>query len=489
MKTVNTEIIEREHGKPIFIDYPYLLLLTVLIIIHLFCITKVGLAQTVAALEAIIVLVFFVQKKIAQTVLLLGIFILTSYDNSFFFAEPVGVKDVYSVSLLPVVSIYYYLLLSFVIFFISACQIVKKKIKLNNLLVKFSIFTLLVMIPLGFVSHVTDGTSSLAITRDIKNNVIPVLWSISFFVLFYTNKNLVYRYERLILHILLAYVVVGVITSSFGFFLVRGNRMTLLYLPLASFFYTSVILFLYKIPRKADKIFVLIMFGFSVFFQLFLDNCLGGKSWFVFVSVILLGVYFFVQRVAKGIMAKLFFVLFVLIAGIVFSPRISSFVTDTENNKLLEFASLFEGAQTGDVDDVGASAQFRILEFITISDYFLKHPQYLLLGKGVGGGVPNSGFFVYSETAFSDDQYKSNQFSVMHESINVVFLKCGLIGLVFLVISLVDGFKRIKYDPLFFIGIVWLFFYWAYSINLLFIGLPAFLIAYRKMEKNKDVTY
>ncbi len=485
-KTTEIRIQAKDNAKSICIEYPYLTLLVGLILLHLFCITRVGLAQVLALSEAAIVLFFLLQKKVHLAVLLFGVFTLTSYDNNFFFAEPVGVKDVYSVSLLPIVSTYFYVFLSFVLFVISILRVFKSKIKFNNLLVKFAIYTLIVMIPMGIVSFITDGASTLAISRDIKNNVIPALWVLSFFVLFYSRKSFIYKYEKLIIHILLAYIIAALITSSLGFFLERGNRLTILYLPLASFFYTSIILFLYEIPRKTDKILIGVMFGFSVFFQLFFDNCLGGKSWFVFVTVFVVELYYIFRRIAlKNIMIKLTTLLIVLLTIGVLSSKVASYINDTDNGKLLEFVSLFEGAQSGDLDDVGDSAQFRFLEFITITDYYRNHPLFLFFGKGIGGGVPNAGFFVYSETAFTDDQYKNNSFSVMHESFNHIYMKCGLIGLLFFIVVLISGFKRIKYDPLFYIGIVWMFFYWAYSVNLLFIGLPAFVIAYQKLDNNK----
>lgn len=470
------------------ISYPYLVLLVGLMLLHLFCITKVELAQLVSLLETFVVVFFILRKKLPQAVLLFGVFILTSYDNDFFFAEPVGVDRLYNVSFLPIVSSYFYLFLSFLLFALSLHKIIKYKMKFDNILIRFAIFSIATQIIMAFPTIFVDGFSLFSITRDIKLNIVPCLWAIIFFFLC-SNEKFVSKYEKLIIHILFAYIIAGIITVSFNFYLVRGPRATLLYLPLASFFSTSIILFLYKFKRKLDKIFIEIMFGFSVVFQLLLDNCLGGKSWFVFVSVIIVGLYLYFRKIAHGVAVKIISIVVVLSASIVLSPKIVSYVNNSENGKLFEFISLFEGAQSGDLDDVDASAQFRFLEFITISDYYRSHPQFLLLGKGLGGGVPNSGFFVYSETAFSDDQYSRNNFSVMHESINVIYLKTGLVGLVFLVIVLFSGFKRIKYEPLFYIGCVWMFFYWAYSLNLLFIGLPAFVIAYKKWTISTNSIY
>ncbi len=482
MGTPNS-ILPQKAIQSVNISVPYLSLLVGLILLHLFIITSVSLAQIVSVLEAIIILVFLVKKRFSTAVFLFGVFILTSYDIKFFFAHPVGVEEVYNVAFLPIFSVYFYLLLSFVIFAISLYRIIKYRIRFNNPFVRFALFALIVQIPMGLFSMITDGFSVLALTRDIKTNIVPALWGISFYVLFYSSDSYSLRYEKLIIHVLLAYVVVGIITSSLGYFLVRYERSTILYLPLASFFFSSIILFLDRFHRKRDKVLIIVLFAFTVFFQLFFDSCLNGKSWFVFVTVICVELYYIVKKVSfKSILVKVSAVSLIVIAFTALSAKIVSFVNNSENGKLLEFVSLFEGAKTGNLDEVDDSAQFRFLEFITISEYYRDHPQFLLLGKGITGSVPNAGYFVYSETAFSDDQYQNNQFSVMHESLNVIYLKCGLIGLMFFIVVLVNGFKRIKYDALFYIGCVWLFFYWAYSINLLFIGLPAFLIAYHKME-------
>lgn len=489
VKATNIKVSQIDN-RNLSVDYPYLALLVGLILLHLFCITKVGLAQVLSVFEALVVFLFLVQNKLSSAVLLFGVFILTNYDIKFFFAIPVGVDEVYNVSFLPAASVYFYLFISFAIFVISVIRIIKYKIKFDNPFVKFALFTLIVSVPMGILSFVSDGISFIAITRDIKTCVIPALWIISFYFLLVTDNKFLYRYEKLIIHILLAYVVAGILTASVGFFLVRYERENILYLPLASFFFSSIILFLNRLRLKSDRIFVIVLYAFTVIFQLFCDSCLAGKSWFVFVTVIIVGLYYFVQRVAiKGVMVKIVAVIVIVIAIGAFSSKIISFVNNSENGKLLEFVSLFEGAQSGNLDDVDDSAQFRFLEFITISDYYRNHPQFLLLGKGIGGGVPNIGFFEYSETAFSDDQYKINRFSVMHESLNVIYLKYGLIGLIFFSCVLLSGFKRIKYDSLFYIGIIWLFFYWSYSVNLLFLGLPAFAIAYQKLERCKINKY
>lgn len=479
----DTMVNQGVNNKSLSISLPFLILLAGLILLHLFCITNVRLAQLFAIIEALVVLVFLVQKKVSTAVLLFGIFILTSYDSKFFFAVPVGVEEVFHVASLPFgISVYFYLLLSIIVFAFSLHNILRCKLDFNNLLVKFAIFTLIVVTCMGVFSVISDGFSFIAITRDIKDNVMPSLWVISFFFLFYTNKNFVYKYERLIIHVLLAYILVGLITSLTGFLLVRGTRPTILYLPLASFFFTTIILFSNEVPNKKDKIIIAIFFAISVYLQLFFDSCLNGKSWLVFISVIAVELYLFAR---KSVISKISSVLIVILLFGALSSKIVSYINNTENGKLLEFISLFEGAQSGNLDDVDDSAQFRFLEFITISDYYRNHPQFLLLGKGLGGGVPNAGFFVYSETAFSDDQYNNNSFSVMHESLNVVYLKCGLVGLVFFILVLFDGLKKIKFSPLFYIGCIWIFFYWAYSISLLFLGLPAFLIAYQKLEYQK----
>ena len=475
--------IQKYNNRYIQINFKYLAFLVGLILLHLFCIPITGLAQTVSLVEALFVSLLLVQKKIFSAVLLFGAFMLTSYDSKFFFAEPVGVDEVYNVSFLPIISIYFFFLLTIIVFIISVRRVIKNKIKLNSLIAKFAVFTLVVSVPMGLITAVIGGSSIIAITRDIKTVTIPSLWTLSFFFLFFSSKRMTYRYEMLILHVLLAYVVVGIITSSMGFFLIRMERKNILYLPLASFFITSIILFANKMPRKTDKIFVLILFVFAVFFQLFFDSCINGKSWLVFVSVIIIELCLFVQRLTtNNNTVKISLVILIAISISVLSTKVVSFINDTENGKLLEFVSLFEGAQSGELDDVGDSAQFRFLEFITINDYYRNNPQFLLFGKGIGGGVPNAGYFAYSKTAFSDDQYKSNQFSVMHESLNMIYLKYGFMGLMFFIVVLVNGIKRIQYEPLFFVGCIWFFFYWAYSINLLFLGLPSFLIAYQKMN-------
>lgn len=465
--------------KEITVDYKYLILLCSLLFIHLLGLYKPFFAFGVSLVEALIIILLLMLNKVDKALLALGTIVIATYDNAFFFAEPFGNERLFSIINLPFLSNYFILVITLLFSPKPLLWLIKNYTSSMPILVKFGFWTMIVGLCVCILSFLSGNLYFPALRTDLTSLVLSSLWTIIFFYHFTHKKNLAFQYEKLVFHSIIAYIIVGFITSSLGVFLVRGARELYLLLPLASFFISSVLLFSDKVEKFSDKIFILLLAILVIYFQLFYDSCLNGKSWIVFSCVLLVKVLNILNKHIKNIYAVLMLsVLTCVLLFSIFSSSINEYINKSENEKLLEFVSIFDSAKSGDIDDMGDSAQFRIIEFISISEYYLDNPLHFITGKGIGGYVPNYGYFPFSLTAFTENQFADNKFYSMHETINVTYLKFGIWGLLYLMALLIDIVKNVNKSPWFFVGGVWVVFFWSYSLNILFFALPMLVFAY-----------
>lgn len=134
------------------------------------------------------------------------------------------------------------------------------------------------------------------------------------------------------------------------------------------------------------------------------------------------------------------------------------------------------------------SAAYRIDEPVNIGIEFFEKPLFAPLGKGFGGTTIHHTTLMYWEQGngtYSDDQIALGAYNAMHESIAVIFLRHGLLGIVFLVIYLIRLIKKIPYSNWTFVGILWFVFFWRYGISF-WIGALAMAIALTAKTDVKD---
>lgn len=448
---------------------------SLLIIVHLISLYISGLAILIAILENLIVYYFILKKNCKTALIFMCLFYTTSYSNTLFFGSARGLDTVYSVENIPLFH-GYLMLLSFIVLFVNVkcANRKRKRIKSNSISI-FAVYTICSGLLMGLCTILINGFQYQAIISDLNQCVNPVLIILVFSELFDEDSLFAKKYLSLVIHILLAYIIVAWITTTLNIYADFVQvRDKVIMLPLPSFYISSIILFIGLMKTFRDRLIIFIAFISTVYFQLSFDSCMNGKSWIVFVATILISIYY----ISKGLKRNSVLYAAVLILLSIFTikiiPQINSFISDTKNTKLLEFVSMFEAANSGDLDDMDESSRFRIIEFLNVTDQYIQEPFFALAGRGYGGSIHSNGFFtVRSESGFTDDQYDSDKFYRLHESMNVIYLKFGCIGLIFFISILIKLVKGVKYSPWCFIGAIWFFFFWGYENSLLFIGLPA----------------
>lgn len=478
----------------LYINYKMLIGIVALMLLHLIGVYHLWIGAAVAILEALIILRYLVIGNYAKSLYLWGMFMMTSYDTFSFFGIAAGNDKLYSLVTLPVVGVYF----SFFYFiFLFVGVIIKKKstnLRLTNPYVKFANYTIIAGLLMGLIFNLQNGLYKNAIIADIGMSLIPAIMLIVFSYFITKDRLFMKKYQNILFHMLLAYTIVAWITISLGVYCnFDSSRTKVLMLPLASVFLTSIILFYPMLKNIQDKIFLLLSYASTIIFQLAFDSCLNGKSWIIFVISIIVASYVaikasFYNNVIKGVLT-------ITMLGVVFLlllPKFNVYTQNSDNVKLQDFLTLFDAGRSGDIDDLGSSSGYRVLELINSAEEHLRQPVYLPFGRGYGGYVPSNGYFFwkgYDDGTFSEEQYKFDKFYAVHGTMNITLLKFGFVGLIWVIIICISTFLKIRFNIWFYLGFTWLFYFWGYSINLLFFGLPTLIIAYRHYEIQRLKNY
>jgi len=97
--------------------------------------------------------------------------------------------------------------------------------------------------------------------------------------------------------------------------------------------------------------------------------------------------------------------------------------------------------------ELPGSPRDRVLEFYNTAAYYAQHPLFVIAGRGFGGYFEDDAFYNYTASdkgGYSTEEVKTRKFVNPHESLNVVFLKFGLSGILvwFLFLSKFLGFRK-----------------------------------------------
>ena len=139
---------------------------------------------------------------------------------------------------------------------------------------------------------------------------------------------------------------------------------------------------------------------------------------------------------------------------------------------------------------------FRLDELMNIGIEYLNKPLYFIFGKGLGGTTLHYTNFEnldwLGEASFTKEQRVNGFFYQMHETMGILFLRHGFLGIIFMFIVVKMLFKRLSKTPWAIIGLLWFIFFWGWSVSFRLGALALILaIAYKPSETllygyNKD---
>ncbi|HQC14872.1 O-antigen ligase family protein [Mesotoga prima] len=269
------------------------------------------------------------------------------------------------------------------------------------------------------------------------------------FAFFSTNRSGLSTFKNVLLFVLCSRSLVSFFGSLFGF--QKG-----VYGGISTFTYDAIDLL---IPLV---IFALFDDDYGVRYKLFIGFCwtagilnmllfaASGKGLLLFVVVV---VVLMVKALSRktSIMTKSIAVV-LMVCGVVF--LIIAVPVSLSNNLLFSIkfeqsVSLLSMSWIKNPYKLPSSPRDRVLEFYNTAAYYAKHPLFIIAGRGFGGYFEDDAFYNYTASdrgGYSTEEVKTRKFVNPHESLNVIFLKFGLFGILvwFFFLGKFLGFRKHK---------------------------------------------
>lgn len=465
------------------IDWRIVLLTCILCAIHILGIYVIFIGCIVAYVEAFALLLVAVKRRMDIYLYLLVIFWATSFEFTAFIDKPLDFAP--SVSQLPIVQGYFFLLLSLwpiprLLKNKEAWLNISKKKSLLSLLL-FSLISLTVGIIMGVVSILIDEVPYIFhivfFFREIISVGIVLLYAIYFLFALEYYKSFLRKMSVLLFSTLSGIILIAFVGALMG---LRGIYDTdkIILMPLSFFYSTSIIFFLgYRTYRSKHTFLLLFLSSLALFMQFVYSNALGGKSWLVIFFILFTFSVLWIRKNIKNI-------LIILLVIPVLCSLFNIFFIKQESNdslssgKLIQAMAVLSLVDFDMYDALPHSPKVRVEEVINTSIEYSKHPFFLFFGKGFGGGHRDyrNAYGYFDESAFSLDEYNSGYFIKLHESINILLLKFGLLGLLLFSYVLFFAWRGFIFSPWLILGVLWITLFLGYSNSLMSIGLPSLVI-------------
>lgn len=252
------------------------------------------------------------------------------------------------------------------------------------------------------------------------------------FAFFSANESGVSTFENVLLFVLCSRSLVSFFGSLLGF--QKG-----MYGGIATFTYdaidlliTFIILTVLEETRgKASKFFISLCWFLGLAKTLLFGGSGKGILLLAFVLVVL-----FTSMVSRksSLLARSSAVILIIIAIIFFFLVMPTLL---ERNLLLSIKynqalSILSPSWITDPYVLAASPRDRVLEFYNTAAYYSQHPLFIIAGRGFGGYFEDDAFYNYTASdagGYSTFEVKTRKFANPHESLNVIFLKFGITGI------------------------------------------------------------
>lgn len=217
-----------------------------------------------------------------------------------------------------------------------------------------------------------------------------------------------------------------------------------------------------------------------------------GSKWYIVLFLAVFAWVIYTKEIKSSFWLMIVF--FIAIALLVFLSPILLPLLDIETmmgHKVFQLLAMFNFSEAGGAGDwfadMSNSPLYRFDEVANTFIEYLNKPWYSIFGKGFGGTTLHHTNLLSWETdagAFTTEQIKLGAYYALHESVAIIFLRHGIIGIVFWVTFMIKLIRRLPYTPWAIIGLMWFLFYWAYGSSLI-LGPIAIVLA---LSENEDLT-
>lgn len=458
-----------------------ILLISLFIFLNVFSSTVSYVGAVLSICEVIVIGLLLLKGDIINSFIILLICISGSLEMSSFVYLNGDGHTLYSIYNLPVLSIFGFYFITFLIFIMSYQKYahrcheslrdnrgIRKFLKDLPLLFITGLFTGLIAILVNDNGiNAYSWSSTALITNSLR--ILSMMCFIATGVYLLSDSRNYSRVESTIVEILFSFIVVSSITVILGWHGYYGRITNIMLMPLAS----SLCPMLFVIPafyKVKRPILYYVSAGAFTVESMFLNSLMGSKFYMIPLFSLLIYV---VVTMRRGRFKSLILIGIGFLLVLVNSGSILNLITGTEYGqwKYNQFINVFNFSGGGLVNwynNVDASPRFRIDEFVNIALEYVHKPFYALFGKGNAGSIIHrwgTTDWNRGNGTFADYQISSGIFLSMHESINVLFIRHGLVGLFFFLSTVISAIKRVLKSPWAIGGIMWIFFYWGIYIS------------------------
>ncbi len=306
-----------------------------------------------------------------------------------------------------------------------------------------------------------------SVKSELFRMLMLVLTALNTIAVIKKKRGFEYELSKWMVAMLAALSVVGFVAEIVGLHGYRMGLTNVSALPLFAFFGIGLISF-FKFSRTYfEKILTIVFVALLFTLMLIKSTPLGGK-WFIAVLLTMVFVIYSYTDSLKGLVVTIAVVvaLFMLIN----TNIIETVFQENEYmlTKYSEFKTIFQFA--GNLSQSDASIAFRLDEIKNVWIEICKNPIYLLFGKGiVGTTLHHTNLYSWSAVGtFSEVQSGAGIYFQMHESMTVILLKYGMVGIIGFGYMLISVFRSTKVSPWGIIGFMWLLFYFGVYNSMLF---------------------
>lgn len=465
------------------------------------CASVVGsfspVAGIIISLSEVFFLIFVIIAKGLKSYLVSLLAILCTCLDTPLFVFGESERVLYSFTNLPIIHGYHLLIFSFIplLWVLLNFKVFRLKLKQNNALKKTLAFTTLI-----YVVSILMFVLSLAINENevwkysdyyltlfrkqffIYSTIFFLIIDFTYVLLF--DEKSIAEIKRVIFNILAGVGCASIISVVVGW---RSGFEDCLLLTLCAFFSVFIILFSYY--NMSNTLVCYLIGTLSSIAIIIAPTALGGKWWLVVFLVIMIVaikiVSFHKYRVAARVLGIIGAITGVVI---VISGKLEQIIGHHASYKLSQAIDLVLNIGKKDYI-IQSSPGFRIEEFVNIALEYFHKPLLFLFGKGFGGTVEKQYWGInnwnLNGSTFSDIEIKMGHYANMHETVNVLFLIAGLIGLLFIFYETCFFIKNYKKNVYCVIGFVWFIFFFMSSYFSLVIGVASFTVAKIETDNNR----
>lgn len=458
-----------------------------------------SLGITIGVLSLLILLIVFFRRDIESYILTYIFITTTALEGQIFYTGESGIP-LYNFLNLPKMHgyhVYLCALIPWLLMLLPSQNHIVGRWKKNKDL-GWYLKGILIMGILGFATcilctlfNVNDIQNSSIFIMNVRRDILKVWWGISISLLLgemlSTYEGFAEKLEALLYSLLLGIMPSSLILLALGKTVVFEKSHVL---PIGLFFFFGTLLVVFILyPQYRKSVFAFFMGMGTCVITLIYPSVLGGKWWLVIFCIPVIVLLLFKNQSLNRKVLLLIFCLFIAAIGIPFITWYLSHASTLSIHKLNSAKAILEIWDPGWIENMPSSPKHRIDEFLNIIIEMKEHPIFLPFGKGYGGNILHhialKPWTVNGD--FSEFEVAEELFFNLHETINWIFLKSGLFGLVFTISIGFKCIKNIKYSPWIILGGIWFLFYYNNYISLSF-GLSCLILGLYQADQIKKVS-